>query len=421
MEFLDLIMFLLVGGYAVVFFVYPHLSFAFLSTFFPLYLWRGSIAGVPTNFIEILIFVSFILWLFRWLIFEERKLFDRKFFREWWRLLLLLFVAATISVFIADQGVMSLQNGEVNSFKVAAGIWKSWVIVPIIYFVMFGSLINKKWYKKITFNAYLFSALFLGIWAIFQMLTGEYITIDGRASGPFSSANYLSLYIGPAILASGILAWQGLKKKDLTLWYMWVFIFCFVALIGSRSYGAFLALFVAGLFYFVMMTKSLKKVGLIALLFVFVGSIFLYTQKDTEKFQVLFEYDQRSSSSVRLQTWQIAGNLIKENPITGIGLGQFDAQYQLQGRRILGVQPHEETQLHPHNVFLSFWLNAGLLGFAFLLLIIGKIGRKIIKSRKHEVVFFASLFLLILVHGLVDQPFWKNDLSLLWWFIIALI
>ncbi len=261
--------------------------------------------------------------------------------------------------------------------------------------------------------------MILSVWALWQVATAHFITIDGRASGPFISANYLSLYIGPAVLGFALMVWEKWSKvaKIERLLLLFLFFTCFFALIESRSYASFVAVIAGFSFYVLLQFKSWKKIISAGIIIVVLSSIFIFFQKDTEKFKLLFEFDQRSSSAVRVQTWTVASGLIKDNWLTGIGLGQFEAQYQLEAKNILSKEPYELIQLHPHNIFLAFWLNLGVLGFLFLLGFI----YKLIGLKRKDNLLYLSLIVLVLVHGLFDLPFWKNDLSLLWWMLIAFL
>lgn len=90
-----------------------------------------------------------------------------------------------------------------------------------------------------------------------------------------------------------------------------------------------------------------------------------------------------------------------------------------------------EIYMYPHNILLNFWTELGLLGSCLFIWIIGKFfytGIKTIRYLYRNQMTSAYLLLLglicsmivIIVHGLVDVPYFKNDLSLLFWLIIAL-
>jgi len=83
-------------------------------------------------------------------------------------------------------------------------------------------------------------------------------------------------------------------------------------------------------------------------------------------------------------------------------------------------EPYPEWAVpQPHNIFLAFWLQTGLIGlvgFIWLIIII------IFLNYKPKILSFILLYAIIyiLIHGLVDTTYWKNDLSVIFWVIIAL-
>jgi len=177
-----------------------------------------------------------------------------------------------------------------------------------------------------------------------------------------------------------------------------------------RVFGAFI-LYV---FYLIVKERlNLKKLigSLAALVLVFV--IVIVTQLDSRKFQQFLDWENRSSTSVRLEVYEVAWGLINEEPLTGIGPGLFQAEYQTRGRENLGHVPMEWNIPHPHNIFFAFWLNAGLIG---LLVIIALL------ILAHFPFTYPLIALWgIFIHGLFDTPFWKNDLAMIFWLIMAAI
>lgn len=69
-----------------------------------------------------------------------------------------------------------------------------------------------------------------------------------------------------------------------------------------------------------------------------------------------------------VDVWPIAWGVFKEYPILGTGLNTFDQAYKM-----LGFHPHvmESALGHPHNIYLQFMSETGVVGFAILLLFLG--------------------------------------------------
>jgi hypothetical protein len=88
-----------------------------------------------------------------------------------------------------------------------------------------------------------------------------------------------------------------------------------------------------------------------------------------------------------------------------------------------------EIYLYPHNIFLNFWTEIGLIGaliFAFVIIKFLFLSlRYYFKERgnknKYLGLALGSSMLVIVIHGLVDVPYFKNDLASLFWIIIALL
>jgi O-antigen ligase len=87
-----------------------------------------------------------------------------------------------------------------------------------------------------------------------------------------------------------------------------------------------------------------------------------------------------------------------------------------------------EIYLYPHNIVLNFWVELGLLGliiFTFLFIKIYIKAITLLKNNKKEfkpiLIAIISSISAIIIHGLVDVPYFKNDLSTLFWIIISLL
>ncbi len=447
-----------------------------LPLFFPAYLIRLQLGSVPFTLVEFFIYAAGLAWLVRFAAkliktgfheFFSKNIKWKEGVRCGCRIMLpvLLFVAAAVmGVIVTKERILMLDGNTIfYGQKVALGIFKGWIIAPILMFVLFHAAIKKPEQILKMLNFYTVSAVLLSVWGLYQVITGSYDTPDARASGPFESANYLALYIAPAILYLAIrirdsffpLAGQAksgfLKiffrredtsmQRSLNLIFILAFLLLVMALLFTKSYAAMLAVFAAGTFYFgleFIQTHKGAKVKrfpwkIVALVAVFmIAVIVLIFLMDPSKLEALFQFQSRNSSSVRVQVYTIALSLIRKYWFTGIGLGQFPAFYQLEAVRILGHAPYEWNMLHPHNLYLTMWLYTGLPGmiafvwFLFVMLcnccssLKTFALKKINEMPKIRVMGLALLFI-ILIHGCLDTPYFKNDLALIFWMIAAVI
>ena len=112
--------------------------------------------------------------------------------------------------------------------------------------------------------------------------------------------------------------------------------------------------------------------------------------------------------------------MLKKSPLFGVGLTGFHEAY-----KNYPLGPDRVVQNYPHNFFLNFWVETGFLGLVSmigLLILFYKRVRLLLadKRSRHLGLAAAAGMGMILLHGLVDVPYFKNDLSVLFWLIFAL-
>jgi len=251
---------------------------------------------------------------------------------------------------------------------------------------------------------------------------GENFTYDGRLKGFYSSANYLAMYLSPLLVLS-LSLFLFTKKRIYRLALSAAIGLMAVAVYLTCSYGAFLGLLAALIFWGLFLLKRKKSFGWAAPVFLVVV-LFLALQAPTDKFQGFLDLSYPSLKS-RLAIWQSALEIAKDHSLVGIGPGMFQAYYLAYQPRF---EPYPEWAApQPHNLWLAFWLQTGLIGLVgFIWLLIGFFRKtaQYLGSNKKEIRFLGLILggamLVVLIHGLVDTTYWKNDLAVLFWLVIAL-
>jgi len=434
---------------------FTKISVLLMPVFFPLYLFKINVLGVPLYFIEGLIIVSAIPVFINILLGRDEQLLKQKFpqkvlhiiknffrpkhkpIREFLKSPYLPAALFLIACLVSAAIVPS------ESSKQALGILKSWVIIPLVYFVLLINYIKSVKDLNTALYSYLASSAFLCLWGFYQALSGQYITIDQRVSGPFESANYLAMYITPAFVYSVVLFLRAFIHNKFenadTKWnkfengiYIGIAVVLFLTvLVLTQSYGGIAGSFAAIFIYiiyerFKVTEKQSKKFlnrFIVFILMIFILGGGLTALLNHEKFENLTKFDERTSISTRLEIWKVGLGLIKENPVLGIGLGQYEKRYAEDAQRLLGKKPFEEVRLHSHNLYMEFWLQSGLLGLiSFIWLVIlafKQVYKNLHPEDKKAMIALLLMLTYILIHGLIDVPFWKNDLALILWTIFA--
>lgn len=185
-----------------------------------------------------------------------------------------------------------------------------------------------------------------------------------------------------------------------------------VACAATLSRGAVVALIVGGVAFLVLSRRRVPR--LVVAAGVVVAAALLVVAR--------LGGDGTESLGSRGKIWAAAGDMLRDYPVTGVGIDQF---YQVYGTRY--VDPggwSERYTSHPHNLVLDFWLQLGVFGLVVLAGIVwitGRLAWTIRTGERHIVgVALAAGLLGGLAHGLVDNFFFLPDLATFLWLTLAL-
>jgi putative inorganic carbon (hco3(-)) transporter len=374
-------------------------NFIYLIIFLlPSYLLKLTILGVPTNLLEILIIGAFF-----WTLLQGLKL-DNFIQPKFSIALSLILIGLIISAYL---------NGK---YAIGAGIIKGWFILPIILALIAKSVIPKERIKNILYTLF-FSATAVSSLSLAGYFFGK-VTFDGRLEGVFNSPNYLAMYIAPALIF-GIMLIQKINFKnneavsriDKTLIIGSVIMTA--ALYLTYTYAAWVAVLASFAIVLLIQNKQKIRGRWFPILFL-VGLLLLGSQWNSQKFKDFRMINPRSSSESRIMIWKAAVKIIQDNPVFGIGAGNFQEKY-LEYQRYF--PPYLEWAVpHPHSLYLAFWLYSGIVGLAAFIYLVW-MWFKIIFKKEKDAFWMASVCIMIyfLLHGLVDTTYFKNDLAVIFW------
>jgi O-antigen ligase len=424
----------------------------------PSYLIRFNILGIPSTFLEIMILLVFIFFIFQkgpYILKNLKKKIKNKRTNKLQEYpfkyeIIVILIIAYLAVFFAD-----------FSFS-ALGAFKAYFFEPIILYILIINYFNiKDDWKKIVWALSL-STLLISIIAIFQQISGLYIfnefwaqTETRRVTSIFPYPNAIGLYLAPIIpltlgLASSYLRdWKKIKNLILGLSLIIIIILSILTIYFAKSEGALIATTISILIYLIIYNKHTRIIT-ISLIIISSTLIAINPQTNTLLKEKILLRDK--SGQIRISQWQETWQMLKDNNnwLTGVGLlnyqqaiipyhqeGIFIKDYQDPNwlRKTLYNQEFRqsvwqplEIYLYPHNIILNFWVELGLLGLLSFLFLLIKIFIKTIKLLKHNshkfkppLLAILSSFIAIIIHGSVDVPYFKNDLSALFWIIISLL
>jgi O-antigen ligase len=399
-------------------------SVGWLILTLPAYLLRFQIGPIPITLLEINFLIIFLVWVVKnkksdWQILGNFIKNNKIFFI----FLSLLILSATISVFIGND----TYKDSFAALKRGAGIWKAFFIEPILLFFILLTRIKEKSVDSPSLTSnFLFNSLALSTISISLVAIGQQFfsclfppqlwndNFFGRSTSFFSSPNAIGLFLAPIIILIIAKLWQKNQNKKENVFYIITLLLGIVAIAVSFSDGAFVAL-ATGLIIFIWLIGFKKS----AVLAVLIGIILIAFTPRLQS-AVLF---QDKAGQNRLALWSYTEKFLTASPnnfIFGAGLRKFFHSVQTP---FYNPQTLERLN-YPHNIFLNFWTEIGLFGM------IGFMGIFILsiwqawKIKKINLILgtgFISALSVIFIHGLVDVPYFKNDLTILFWLILILI
>ncbi|MFA6421948.1 MAG: O-antigen ligase family protein [Candidatus Buchananbacteria bacterium] len=372
----------------------------------PSFLLRFNIGGVPFTFLEAMILILFLICLLTKRI-DYKKIYRNTFF---WPIIVVL-VFATISVFTAP------------NLAPALGVWKAYFIEPVLFLAILASQVHSRKALEGLFWALGVSIFYLSIFAIIQKFTGwgvpgAFMKPSGGVDRVVSILNYpnaLGLYVGPIIiLFTGWLV-AGSKRNWPSILKLLVIALGFTAIILAQSEAAIIAVLVCWFIMGIVYKKTRYFTIALAMIAVLVLVFFAGLRDFVLTKVFLNDY----SGGIRKIIWHESWKMLKHRWLFGAGLSGY--QYHIYPYHLNTF----ETFPYPHQIVFNFWTELGLWGMlAFVWVFIKYFWvnvKAIIKNPGVKIMAFTFICvgIEIIVHGLVDVPYFKNDLSVLFWIIIG--
>jgi hypothetical protein len=311
--------------------------------------------------------------------------------------------------------------------------FRSLFIYPLIFTVLMFRTLDDKAVAKML-KSYIIMVLVFCVFALTQYLfgifPGEQYDFMKRLVWPYvdfvtlksSSANWAAFFVTPALIFSFIKVFYCFKRAKFDLDYLIFNATLFLSAITlylTQSYGAYAAVFAAiALFLF----RALKTKGFIVafVIMLLAGAGIFAVQASTYKYKVLtdqvdYRFENSAASRGEIMTMNMA--MIGAHPLLGVGLNQYQSYFTANHEQVLGHK-YGESQIppHAHNFFLSMWTSLGILGFlAMLILAFGLLKSSCFSAEKPAVYVFIA----IMVHGLIDSYYWRQETAYIFWMVVA--
>ncbi len=398
----------------------------------PLYAVRLNLLGFPTN--VLMLWVFFVLLIGAgWIVATKRI----GHFVQWLGQELRTPQGVLAGLFVLS-GVISLFVSGLSEDKL--GQFLVLFLQPIALFILvrFWASI-KNWKLEIGNSLASAALLFVALCGLYAII--QYATLLGvpeawwgnsvepkRALAFFLHPNFYALFVTPLLAflvpviseqwtvdreetrTSSVFA---LFTKHCALYTVAGWLLGAVGLFLSLSRGGWLGLAAAvGVFLLVAANRTLLK----AALAIVVVIVIVVSAVPNFRYRVLLPFHGEKSSVARFSLWHTGWKMVEDAPVLGKGLLGFSNNWDAYN-----TDKNLQRYPAPHNIFLNFWIDTGLLGVLSFIGLLALALWRGVKAKRGYQLALALACVAILVHGLVDIPYLKNDLALVFWLLFVVL
>ncbi|QAR33888.1 O-antigen ligase family protein [Geovibrio thiophilus] len=236
---------------------------------------------------------------------------------------------------------------------------------------------------------------------------------DGFFSHPLTYGNSLVILITVSVFA--VISKNITSRKE-KLFHLSGASVMFAALLLSGSRGPMLSLIVTVCLMVVpLFGKKSLAIGAGVILVCAVALSFSDTlQERYSDFNKSEFTDSTTSFGTRIVLWETSLKIVRDNPVFGIGYGNFKKYVDKYNNEPLA------SKAHSHNSYLYQAVIYGLTGLAALLLLLGGIAQELIKASRKKIQYaypVLAAFVTFLLCGLTEYNLGDSEVAMLMWLL----
>jgi O-antigen ligase len=322
----------------------------------------------------------------------------------------LFIVAGAISVIVAPD------------HRAALGLYRAYILEPIAFFFVVAFVVRNWSQARWILCGLAIAGIAVSVPNIYVVSQAIRHHVLNVAVAPpvaiYQTANATALFLVPLIAVAAAIVVYGLERRDRIGSALFVLV-AGAATLLSFSRAGYLALLAVAIVLVATHPARLWLLAGVAVLAAVFSRIPPIASRIGHEINL---QDPNNSLEERFRLWGATLRMLRDHPIFGAGLSGFK---QTVDKYRAGV--YTENLIYPHNIVLNFWSETGLLGLAAFAWVVMQAARLAwagwrTAERAWRPLYLGVLLMLVgvVVHGLVDVPYWKNDLSLEFWVLLGL-
>ncbi len=426
--------------------IYPDKALFFLVAYLPFQIALNPAPGIDLASGRVLILLIFAAWILK--SFGEKRFFIPNVPQTW--LILIFLFLSSLSILVAEDLerafrkilvflsifplyflIISIIDNKEKLKKIIRLIFISAAAISFIGLVQFFVQFVVGFEKISNFWAEIIAPLFYGRAFTAQIITTPswYVNIEGitylRAFSFFPDPHMFSFYIGLVLpIAIALLFY---KSKKAIFWNLAFGIFiCLLFIVNCLSFsrGGYLGMMFGILAVCLLLRKKIitKKLFITLLIIFMAFGFFLAENPVAARFLSIFDFGEGSNIG-RIETWKEAMKVVQDNPILGVGIGNYS--YEIE------PTASYRAPIYAHNTYLDIAGEMGLFTLAVWLLLIGItiwqliiIARDIESSGPEEIKLIAAgltgSLIWFSVHSFFESPIYSPTILAMLMIVLGL-
>jgi len=402
----------------------PAVGLALIMFFTPYYLLPRPLFDRAFSMVEVLSLLTLAAWALHMI--AKRREHGWPSWSALWAKLTSLDKALALFIGIA---VISLSWADL--IGVAVTDLRQMVIEPAVMYLVLRTLPLKDRERWRILDMLLLTGVVVSLIGFYQALTGvDIITAEQgarRLRSIFGTPNNAALFLGRLIpIAAGVGFVGGDLRRRAA--YSAAAVLMLGATVLTLSRGGLLLGIPAGIGLVVILWAGRIGVYVAAVGAALLG-LALIPLSRLPRFASLFDFSE-GSSFFRLQLWDSTLQLLRDHPLTGVGLDQF--LYAYRGRYILPAAWQQPDLSQPHNFLLNYWVRLGLIGLAAGVWMQVSFWRLAAAAQRHFkaagdhtrralVIGLMGSMAAMIAHGMVDETHFVIDLAFIFYMTLGLM